>query len=214
MDQSDLKIMEFLRRTPHARHAEVGKNVNLSRQRVSSRITALQRGRRLRKGYTVDLASLGYKYKYRIDIRIDPVALKEAIEKDSKLSVASKQWKAGAVPLDAPKEAPATELEEVNPQEVLAFYVLNEIGKRSDNMIIEDVAVLLGDPADLCATVRFKDPVNAYHFVTKNLRTIPGINSTSTCWEAWSCAEAQEKRLIAKRPGRSKRDKTSTVSGM
>jgi DNA-binding Lrp family transcriptional regulator len=202
MDQTDLEIMEFIRRAPHAQHDEIGKAVGLSRQRVSSRITRLQKARRLRKGYTVDLASLGYKYRHRIDVHIDPIALRKEITGDhgqthSELHDACTKW------------APGKDPKQVNPQEVLAFYILNYVGKQNDSFIIEDVTIILGNPADLCVTVRFKDPETVYRFVTENLRTIPGISSTSTCWEAWSCAEAEQRRLIDARSERTLRNKKS-----
>lgn len=148
----------------------------------------------------VNLPALGFGFKFRVDIKINPRALNRAMEKSSDdpeergLKETKEAWR-----LD-PKE-------DLNPQEVLAYHIFKNLAR--EDVIIEDVAVMLGDPADLTATVRLKDSRRMYSFITKDLRTLPSIENTTTCIEAWSCAEEREHRfLIATRQPRVRQKKT------
>jgi len=69
-------------------------------------------------------------------------------------------------------------------------------------VIVEDVCVLLGDPADLSLTVRVKDPDDIFPFVTEHLRTMDGVDNTATSIESWTCSVAREAVMVARRPRR------------
>jgi hypothetical protein len=77
--------------------------------------------------------------------------------------------------------ARAVELKLERPKESLADY--------TDRIYVEDVMILLGHQADLSAAVRVHNSDVIRRFVTDGLRLMPGINSTSTSQEVWSCFE-------------------------
>ena len=229
----DLEILEFIRKNPLARELEIATSVKLSRSAVHNRIMKLRKARRLRSGMTVDFDALGFDHKYRIDIHINPRRLRRAVESARKAIAAGKntladidketnrelrdQLQDGKELFEAVKKWPDLK----NHQEILAFHILT-IGDRTPNLLVEDVSVLLGDPADLSAIVRVRrpqkeernqkeDPVVSliYRFVTEELRGLASIDSSSTRIEAWSCSHEMQKHLLEERPKRTRGKKTA-----
>ena len=72
-----------------------------------------------------------------------------------------------------------------NTQQTLAYYILDVLSTRMKGVVIEDIAILLGDPADLCATVVAPSHKAMFKFVTEHLRPTVGIENTSTSHVAW-----------------------------
>lgn len=190
--ETDQQILEFIRKNPLAREHEIGVAVKLSRAAVHKRLTRLKKMQHVRSGMTVNLQALGYRHRFRVDIKIDPRILgqefEKAKDKKGELAEAYTQWPG------------------VNPQEVLAFHIL-ALGEKDPGLIIEDVHVVLGDPADLCAIVRMTDGDRIYPFVTEKLRKLHSISNTSTCIEPWSCSQEMQKRMLQDRPKRTRKTK-------
>lgn len=198
--KKDLEILEFIRQNPLARELEIAKAVSLSRSATHNRLVKLKKLQHLRSGMTVNLNALGYVHRYRIDVKIDPHVLLQEVRRAKGLDRRSKQN-------DDQEES---ELKEAcknwnsdNAQEILAFHILS-LGDKDPNLIVEDVAVLLGDPADLSVTIRLKKADLVYSFVTERLRGLRSISSTTTCIEAWSCSQEMQKRLLKGRPKRTR----------
>jgi DNA-binding Lrp family transcriptional regulator len=113
-----------------------------------------------------DLVKAGAMLRYRIDITINPPALnKSCKDKDGKFSDCY------------PSES--------NNQRRLAYFIRDRIGPKFEDLIVEEVSILLGDPADLCATVLVPDHETIFKFVTEHLRALEEITSTSTSHVSW-----------------------------
>jgi len=118
--------------------------------------------------YLLDLAVLGYPLRYRVDIFVKPANLREG---------------KGGLPEDDAV---------VDSQKKLAQYILRRLPARKPfdgKILVEDVRILLGSPADLSATVRAKDTDAILEFVTQGLRMCRAVSQTASCLEAWSCRD-------------------------
>jgi DNA-binding Lrp family transcriptional regulator len=126
-------------------------------------VDRLEEGGYLEKGWTVDFRKIGYQTLYRIDVMIEPSAIK--VDRDERSNIPVK-----------------------NPQQVLAVEILHLVEKEpfKNWVLIENIEILLGDPADLCITARVAHHRHVFSFVTHGLRSLPGIRQTSTCQIAWS----------------------------
>jgi DNA-binding Lrp family transcriptional regulator len=233
----DREILEYVKKHPIAREVEISEAVGLSRSATHARIVKLKKLKRLRSGMTVDLDALGFDHKYRIDITVNPRRLRRAIEA-ARAAIAAgvttaaeidpgkypnqkAEWIDGKELFDAVFDVVHRWPDLTNHQEILAFHVLS-CGERNPSILVEDVSVLLGDPADLCATIRVRAPQGEnkkaegnsatkviYKLVTEDLRGLASVDSTSTCFEAWSCSHEFQKRLLEERPKRTRKPKTS-----
>lgn len=130
---------------------------------VRDNLDGLERDGYLTKGYTVNFKKIGYQTLYRIDVMIEPSAIDVDRDDVSNVPVA-------------------------NPQQVLVAEILRlaEQLPFKNWILIENIEILLGDPADLCITVRVSHHRDVFSFVTRGLRSLPGVRSTSTCQIAWS----------------------------
>jgi hypothetical protein len=130
---------------------------------VRDNVDRLLEGGYLQKGWTVDFRKIGYQTVYRIDVMIEPSAIE--VERDERSKIPLK-----------------------NPQQVLAAEILRLVEQApfKNWILIENVEILLGDPADLCITARVAHHHHVFIFVTRGLRSLRGIRGTSTCQIAWS----------------------------
>jgi len=229
----DQQILEFIRKNPLARETEIARAVKLSRSATHNRLVKLKKSRRLRDGMAVDIWALGFRHRYRVDVTVNPRRLKDTIVSaqealaDAHGDVAKARasfedddgkhkGKPGDELLEAVSRWGRSQKGDSKPQEILAFHILGR-GEKHPNLIVEDVTVLLGDDADLCATVAVRAPKQEeedagqdpateiiYAFVTGDLRSMASIESTSTCIQAWSCSREMQKRLLVERPKRTK----------
>lgn len=179
-DPLNLKILEFVRRHPQSTVADIGRDAGMERDTTQKRINKLSDLGALQRRYEVDLDALGFTNRYLMDITVDPKELKTAYATyETKLKRQQKR---------APRSKAAKEPLITNPQEWLAMEImkLNDKPENKD-VIIQDLAVMMGDPADLCATVWTRGPQRViFDFVTDQVRPTSGIQQTSTCIEAWS----------------------------
>ncbi|MGJ5814460.1 hypothetical protein [Paludibaculum fermentans] len=171
------KILQYCRFHPKATVGDIAGSLRKSEAQTARYLETLQADGSLTRRWVVNMDELGWCHKYRIDVRINPRELNESRD----LPPSGSEWGT------------------TNPQEMLAHYLMDQFmeaedAKAAPDAIIEDVTILLGDPADLCILVRVKDPRALYTFITEKVRGTLGVENTSTCTEAWSAASARERR--------------------
>lgn len=175
------RILEFIQKNPLAGDEELAIHFGMSVDSIQRRLTPLRDNHWIETKRIVDWAAVGYRLKYRIDVKIDPLALQQK--------------------LTTLKDAPISQTD--NPQKILAGYIKNKLAADkafADIVIVEDVVILLGEPADLSITVRVREPEDVFDWVTAGLRAAtPGIESTSTCLEAWSILDGKLSEKKSKR---------------
>jgi DNA-binding Lrp family transcriptional regulator len=173
--QEQLEILEAIRKNPYISEADLAQRFSMSTDSIGRRLKDLRDKDWLDVRYIPNLSAMGYSLRYRLDVKINPGVLVKELEKLKGSKVLGSD----------------------NPQKILAAYIKNTLETRFLNrVIVDDILIILGDPADLCVTVRVHDHVDVFDWVTAGLRAIPGIENTSTCLEAWSILEGtvSEKR--------------------
>ena len=161
------KVAEYLHGNPAARQSDVTRETGLSKDQVDYAIEKLTQDENVQRSYKVDLRFLGYKERYGVDICLSPAHLRDGH---------------GGLPEDSG----------VNSQAALALYILRRLPDKEKfrgKILVEDVRILLGSPADLSATVRATDTKAMRDFVTEGLRMCGAVTHTQTCHEAWSARE-------------------------
>jgi DNA-binding Lrp family transcriptional regulator len=117
-------------------------------------------------GYTVlDLKPLGFTLRYRVDIWVAPRRLHDGT---------------GGLPGD--KTA-------IKTQKDLARYIHRILPAKKEfkeSILVEDVKILLGAPADMSATVLAKNNQAMLEFVTEGLRMCGAVYQTASLQESWS----------------------------
>lgn len=166
-DGMDMQILEMLAANPLesdnslVSHCE-SKDRRLSDRTVEDRLSRLRELNLLtHRMRLVDLAATGHWFRYRVDIVINSSALRRRASKE---------------PLNGIGQQHGCQ----NPQERLAYFIRDEVAKKSPDIIVEEVSVLMGTPADLSATVLVQNPRAIFDFVTAHLRSLQEIQSTST----------------------------------
>jgi len=158
-------IMNYVQGYPEAKVAEIGDAVGLKRPAAQKRVNKLFSQGKLKRTIVVDLDALGFDNRFRIDIEVDPSELN------------TREGKKFLSPVKT-----ATNID--NQQELLALQIMC-LG--TEDILVEDVSILLGDQgADLCLAVRGRDLRHVFDFVTKRLRSVPGIKKTHTYIEGWA----------------------------
>ena len=166
MNANLMKIMRYLQEDPTADQADIATATELTLNQVKHGLKELEDGNHVQKCRFAYLKSLGYTFRYRIDIFVSPINLRDG---------------KGGLPDD--------ESLSVNTQETLGEYIMNTLPQKDlfrDKIFVQDVRILLGNPADLSATVLAIDNESILNFVTKGLRMCQAISQTSTALEAWS----------------------------
>jgi DNA-binding Lrp family transcriptional regulator len=166
MNPNLMKIMRYLQEDPTAEQADIANTTGLTLSQVKHGLKELEDGDHIQKGRFASLKSLGYVYRFRVDIFVSPINLRDG---------------KGGLPDDKSIL--------VNTQETLGDYIMNILPQKElfrDRIFVQDVRILLGHPADLSATVLAIDNESMLSFVTKGLRMCQAISQTSTALEAWS----------------------------
>lgn len=161
------RVLLYKYENPSAGLEQISVDTSLSYHQVKHCIDDLRRDELLLDDCRVDFPFLGYGYRYRIDIFVAPEKLHDGH---------------GGLPEDKDRV--------VNTQKGLARYILNDLPRRREfhgKVLVEDVRIMLGHPADLSATVRVKDVDAMMEFVTDGLRMCRAVSQTTSCIEAWSC---------------------------
>jgi len=164
LDQLDLDILNIVR-TDHRRWnpSDIAGALKESEGTIADRVKRLRDEGRLHDVTVVDLVSAGFPLKYRIDIKINPRELRENKGKAE----------------NHPER-------KISSQKALARYIATSLPhdeRFAGSVVVEDVTIALGDRADLSATVWVKSHEAIFSFVTEGVRSISGVDSTSTCHE-------------------------------
>lgn len=164
------RIATYLVRSPRATHDEIGRETAMGSEAVRHLIQEMRLEGVVSDDYRVHPAFLGFPERYRVDISLSPIQLKDG---------------QGGLPDDR---------ELVSDQKALARYIMRlpDRGEFKGKIYVEDVRILLGHPADLSANVRARDTNSMLDFVTLGIRMCRAVTATSSCQEAWS---SREKRL-------------------
>jgi hypothetical protein len=87
---------------------------------------------------------------------------------------------------------------EISDQEELAKYIKYTLSKAyQGRIVVLDVSILFGHGGDLSVTVCARNRKAIQDFVTKGLRGLGGILSTSTSEEVWTCPPMPELEAAA-----------------
>jgi DNA-binding Lrp family transcriptional regulator len=164
-DDKDRAIVNFLIKNPGAAVGQVAEGLGYPPSTVQKRIGRMLDDKSLERIIRVlDWSAIGFPLHYWIDVKVRLYELRRT--------------RTGGVSIDSPKK--------------LAAYIMHELSKRYDQrMIIEDVYILLGSPADLSISIRAADHECVLEFVTNTLRGLGSIESTTTFHAAWSCADGE-----------------------
>jgi DNA-binding Lrp family transcriptional regulator len=112
--------------------------------------------------------AIGYPLRYWIDVRVN-----------------QRELRAG-------RGGPHSEGDRIDSTSKLAQYIMHSVASKfSGSLIVLDVTMLLGSPADLSVYIRAKDHHTVLDFVTNGLRALGAVDSTTTFHEAWSCTEGK-----------------------
>jgi DNA-binding Lrp family transcriptional regulator len=159
------KVALYLHEHPTATQRQISEGTSLSEDQVKHSLEDLREDNHITSRYNVDVRYLGYTLRYRVDIFVTPGKLRGG--------------KGGLL-----------EHSNVGSQEELAKYILRTLPAQAqftNKILVEDVRILLGHPADLSASVYATDTTAMLEFVTKGLRMCNAVYQTTTCLEAWSC---------------------------
>ena len=167
-DRKNREIMNYILSHANAKVAEIAGAVGLKRPATQKRINKLLAERKIERKMVVNPDALGYVNHFRINVRTNPSTL------DKSPDINDLRIKSGIE----------------NHQILLALLIMAKSGCK--NVLVEDVCVLLGDPADLSVTVRAENMNQIFEFITTELRTIDGITETTTCVESWSIFRDQQ----------------------
>jgi DNA-binding Lrp family transcriptional regulator len=165
LDEKDRAIERAIKANPRATVEQIAAEVGIPIPTAQKRVHRLMREDRLERILRV----AGPKQRYRVDVFINA----RQLYKDN--------W--------VPKHPDLG----LGPQEELALFIEDLFNKEpfKGKLICDDVAILLGDRADLSIRLRARNADNIREFVTgkDGLRNLPQIQNTPTAREVWSTAE-------------------------
>ena len=165
------KILEQLRMTPRASYAALQVATGLKSHEVEWALKAMSRKKWIESGIRVSPTALGYPERYRVDIWVIPMKLREGVGGRSQ-----------------DKDAAGDRLI-VDSQKRLGRYIMETLAEEpafKDRVLVEEIHILLGGPADMSATVRARDNESMMNFVLDGLRSCEGIQQTSSYLLSWS----------------------------
>ena len=169
--ERETAILEYLRLNPRATYAALQVATGLKSHEVEWALKAMSRKKWIEDGFRVSPTALGFPERYRVDIWVIPLKLREG---------------SGGRAQDTDE---AGQRQVVDSQKRLGRYIVETLAKDPafcDKVMVEDVHILLGGPADMSATVRARDNASMLDFVLSGLRICEGIQQTTTCLMQWS----------------------------
>lgn len=166
-DEKDRKIIHFLLLHPAAQVEEIARDLKYPQSTVQKRISRMLHDECLERVVrVVDWSAIGYPLHYWVDVKVRLYELR----KGRTGSPGQQSF------VDSPKK--------------LAGYIMQVLPKAyGERLIVEDVIILLGSPADLSISIRAADHHVVLDFVTSALRNLGSVESTTTFHAAWSCVE-------------------------
>ena len=174
LDDMDVRILELLAENPTAQNEFIRSKMAMEQGTLDKRLKWLKTKHYLADWQRLaDLPATGQRLRYRIDIKINPRKLKKRLSAEDFVALSAKY---------------TTD----NPQKLLGYYIRDVIANRCSGIIVEEVSILLGDPADLCATVLVLKHGDIFDFITEHLRTLDEVENTSTSHVSWRVARSPE----------------------
>lgn len=170
-NEREQTILEYLRLNPRATYAALQVATGLKAYEVEWTLKAMSRKGWIEDGYRISPTALGFPECYRVDIWVIPLKLREGC---------------GGRAQDLDEEGRRFV---VDSQKRLGRYIVEVLAKDPafrDRILVEDVHILLGGPADMSATVRAHDNDAMLEFVVSGLRVCEGIQQTTTCLLQWT----------------------------
>jgi DNA-binding Lrp family transcriptional regulator len=170
-NEREQTILEYLRMNPRATYAALQVATGLKPYEVEWTLKAMSRKGWIEDGYRISPTALGFPECYRVDIWVIPLRLREGN---------------GGRSQDVDEEGHRLV---VDSQKRLGRYMIEVLAKDPvfcDRILVEDVHILLGGPADMSATVRARDNDSMLDFVVSGLRICEGIQQTTTCLLQWT----------------------------
>lgn len=165
------KILEYLRFHPQATYVALQVATGLKTHEVEWALKEMRKKGWVDSGYRVSPTALGFPERYRVDIWVLPTVLRAGL---------------GGRLQDTDQ---ARKRLVVDSQERLGRYIMETLAYDpafKDRILIEDVHILLGGPADMSATVRARDNKSMLDFVVNGLRICEGVQQTTTYLLSWS----------------------------
>jgi DNA-binding Lrp family transcriptional regulator len=163
----DQCIIEYIITNPGATVELIGDKTGHPVSTVQKRLSRLFQESLLERAIrVVDWAAVGYPLSYWVNLKVDFRAL---------------QSRSGGLKAETLR---------VNSTKGLATHIMKSLSLQYRGaLIVQDVIILLGSPADLCVLLRARDHHAVLDFVTSGLRGLGVVESTTTFHAAWSCAE-------------------------
>ena len=158
--------MRFLIKKPSASNSNLAECLGMPVSTVEKRVAKLCREQCIERVARIsDWVAAGYPLHYWIDLRLNP--------RDLRARNPNRR------PQDLSKQ--------------LAIHIMDDLPSRfADKILVEDVVILLGSPADLSVSLRAADHHTVLDFITNGLCSIDGVESTTTFHAVWSTTEGQE----------------------
>ncbi len=158
-------ILLALQVDPFALDDLIAQNVNLDVSTVRKWLRDLRREKLLTdQARLVDLVAAGVMLRYRVDVTIDSPRLNTSCETGTLKQIHA---------------------DDPNKQRRLAYYIKDHVAPSCKGVLVEEVAIMLGDPADLTVTVLVPRHEVIFSFVTEHLRCLDEVKSTSTSHVSW-----------------------------
>ena len=189
LDEKDLSIIECVIRNPQASVEFITTQVEFAASTVQKRLADMLDNERLARIIQVrDWSAAGYPLRYRIDLKVDQVALRQNRGgPDSELPEPNADEETEFVrgPLPRPTRP-------ISSQKKLARYIKNQLAQHyRGRLVCLDATILLGQEFDMSLTIRARDTQVILDFVTNGLRVLGGVQSTMSSHEAWSCSDEE-----------------------
>lgn len=175
IDEKDQAILQFISLYPDASVDAIAKAIEMPKPTAQKRIQRLVQKGRLQR----ILAEVKYDLRYRIEVVVNSNAL-----------LRQEGGPLHAKPLDGLKQQkPEKELESrsIGSQEELAKYIVEVLAReeRFKDLVIEQIAILLGGVCDLSVDLRARNPGTVREFVLNGLQKLRGVQKTTTAQRSW-----------------------------
>jgi DNA-binding Lrp family transcriptional regulator len=193
LDDKDKRIVAYIIGHPEATNDQIATALDIPASTFQKRFADLTGkngclGRRL---VVYDWKTAGFPLQYRIDVVIHQRNLSRAeggpmYADIGRVNTILDSGDALA-PLPFPIGGPNAR---IRTQKQLARYIKDILPTHSEfqgKIVVENIAILLGQSADISLTVHAIDTDALLNFVTNGLRALGGIQGTMTSQEAWSC---------------------------
>jgi len=169
-DDKDLRIVDSLIRDHRLTIVEVAKQLGFAPPTVQRRLLRLIDSGVVERGVRIcDWSAVGYPLRYWIDLKVNHRALQQG---------------RGGPPGNR----------QVSSMRKLASYIMRAVGDAYEakrQLIVQDVTILLGSPADLSVYIRARDHHTVLDFISNGLGALGAVESTRTFHEVWSCSEGR-----------------------